>query len=107
MFRLAHDLDAGDDGRLPRLRRARAFVEKAVDTVAKPDHLFHGLDVNIARLLADGFDHDGVDDSDDGRVARAFQHLLKACIILLLQTHFHLAFGSIADDVFQALARVL
>jgi hypothetical protein len=63
-------LDARDDRQRERLGRRRHFVEGTVNPVANLELVLERLEVDVARLVADGLPHDQIDEADDGRLLR-------------------------------------
>ena len=69
-IQLGHELEAADDGGLELARRRFLIEEHAVHAEAHAEFLLERLDVNIAGALLDGLGDHGVDQADDGRLAR-------------------------------------
>ena len=63
-----HDLDARRDACLVPLLNGQDVVEDAVDAEPGDQVLLEGLDVDVARPLADGLGQERIDQPDDGRV---------------------------------------
>ena len=69
-IQLGHELEAADDGGLEFARRRFLIEEHAIHAEAHAEFLLEGLDVNVAGALLDGLGDHGVDQADDGRLAR-------------------------------------
>ena len=62
-----HDLQACDEALVHPLGQVHHFLEQAVEAVPDEHALFHGLDVDVARLALDRALHHEVDQVDDRR----------------------------------------
>jgi hypothetical protein len=80
---VGHDLDAGDDRVVERLRRAGALDERAVDAVAQAGALFHRLEVDVAGVGAEGLHQHHVHHADHGGLFGGFQRLVDVLFLLL------------------------
>ena len=69
-IQLGHQLEAADDGGLEFARRRFLVEEHAIHAEAHAEFLLERLDVNIAGALLDGLGDHGVDQADDGSLAR-------------------------------------
>ncbi len=81
---LRHHLDARRERVLQPERRLHDLVEHAVDAEADAEHLLVGLDVHVARPLADGVGQERVHQADDGRLFRRSLELLQVDLVLAL-----------------------
>ena len=102
---LGHDLHPGSDGVFQLHRRLHYLVEHAVNAVADPEHLFVGLQVDVAGALADGIHEDVVDQADD-RGVFGFLFQLGNVQILFFLDQFQLAVIEGGQDVFKHAGRV-
>ena len=71
-IKLGHDLDTADDSGMHRMRRAKFFIEAAIDAVADAGFFLIRLDVDIGGAIADGVVDEVVDELDDGGMAGDF-----------------------------------
>ena len=69
-IQLRHELEAADDGGLELARRRFLVEEHAIHAEAHAEFLLEGLDVNVAGALFDGLGDHGVDQANDGSLAR-------------------------------------
>ena len=95
-IQFCHDLDAGDHGRLKPFGHGFDIMEDAIDSIANPEQILKGLEVDIACPRLDGPRDDEVDEPDD----RPFRgHITEVIDILIILSLVDRGAVNVFDDL--------
>ena len=83
-IQFCHDLDAGDHGRLKPFGQGFDIVEDAIDSIANPEQVLKGLEVDIACPRLDRPRDDEVDEPDDRPLGGHIPEVIDILLILSL-----------------------